>query len=160
MIELSRSTTNFLRGTAAGVVTLLVVGVPTDVIDTPWFGREVPVRWWEYPVLAATAVLTALWFGIRPEADRQRATAPMTGVMLAVFAVGCPVCNKIILLAIGTSGALGFWAPLQPVLAAVSLAVLTVAVILRRRQALCGPACAVPAEPDRADAAQPPSIAQ
>lgn len=160
MIELSRSTTNFLRGAAAGVVTLIVVGVPTDVIDTPWFGREVPVRWWEYPVLAATAALTALWFGIRPETDRQRATAPMTGVMLAVFAVGCPVCNKIVLLAIGTSGALGFWAPLQPVLAAVSLAVLVVAVILRRRQALCGPACAVPTAPDRADAPQPPGIAQ
>lgn len=160
VIELSRSAKNFLRGTAAGVVTLIVVGVPTDVIDTPWFGREIPVRWWEYPVLAATAILTALWFGIRPATDQQRATAPMTGVMLAVFAVGCPVCNKIILLAIGTSGALGFWAPLQPVLAAVSLAVLTVAVILRRRQTLCGPACALPDDQDRTDAPQPPRVAQ
>lgn len=159
MIERARYATNFLRGTAAGVVTLLVVGVPTDVIDTPWFGREVPVRWWEYPVLAATAVLTALWFGIRSEQD-QRATAPLTGVMLAVFAVGCPVCNKLILLAIGTSGALGFWGPIQPVLAAISLAVLAAAVVLRRRRSLCGPACAAQVGQDRADAAQPPSIAQ
>ena len=30
----------------------------------------------------------------------------------------------IVLLVLGTSGALGFWAPVQPVLAAVSLAVL------------------------------------
>ncbi|WP_219910005.1 hypothetical protein [Rhodococcus sp. OK519] len=141
------------------MLTLIVVGVPTDVIDTPWFGREVPVRWWEYPVLAATVVLTALWFGIRPERE-QSATAPLTGVMLAVFAVGCPVCNKIILLALGTTGALGFWAPIQPVLAAVSLAILAAAVVLRRRRTLCGPVCAAPPAQDGADSRQPPSIAQ
>lgn len=59
MIESPRTTTSFLRGPVAGMLTLIVVGVPTDVVDTPWFGREVPVRWWEYPVLAATVVLTA-----------------------------------------------------------------------------------------------------
>ncbi|WP_031938846.1 hypothetical protein [Prescottella defluvii] len=158
MAETSSSGIHLLRALAAGAVTLFVVGVPTDIIDTPFFGREVPVRWWEYPVLAATVVLTALWFGIRPGARQTRPTGAMAGVMLAVFAVGCPVCNKIVLLAIGTSGALGFWAPLQPVLAVVSLAVLTVAVVLRRRQSLCGPDCAVPAE--RPETVQAPSIAQ
>ncbi|MFC4603441.1 hypothetical protein [Rhodococcus kronopolitis] len=140
-------------------MTVIAVGVPTDIIDTPFFGREVPVRWWEYPVLAATAILTALWFGLRPVAQERRPTGAAAGVVLAVFAVGCPVCNKIVLLAIGTSGALGFWAPLQPVLAVISLALLTVAVVLRRRQSLCGPACAVPAA-DRDVAGQAPSIAQ
>ena len=142
----------------AGLVTLVVVGVPADIIDTPWFGREVPVRWWEYPVLAATAVLTALWFGIRPGARESRPTGPMAGVALAVFAVGCPVCNKIVLLVLGTSGALGVWAPLQPFLAVASLVLLLVAVLIRRRQSLCGPACAVPT-PDPADA-QAPTVAQ
>lgn len=137
---------------------MIVVGVPTDIIDTPFFGREVPVRWWEHPVLAATAILTGLWFGIRPGTRERRPAGAMAGVVLAVFAVGCPVCNKIVLLAIGTSGALGFWAPLQPVLAVVSLALLTLAVVLRRRQSLCGPACPVPAEPTAAT--QAPSIAQ
>lgn len=158
MVENSGSGTYLARALTAGLVTVIAAGVPTDIIDTPFFGREVPVRWWEYPVLAVTAVLTALWFGIRPGTQEHRPTGAMAGVVLAVFAVGCPVCNKIVLLAIGTSGALGFWAPLQPVLAVVSLALLTVAVVLRRRQSLCGPDCAVPAE--RTAAAQAPSIAQ
>ncbi|WP_242676605.1 hypothetical protein [Rhodococcus sp. ABRD24] len=146
------------RAIGAGAVTLLAVGVPTDIIDTPWFGREIPVRWWEYPVLAATVTLTAVWFGIRPRAPETRATGPLAGVMLTVFAVGCPVCNKIVLLAIGTSGALGFWAPLQPVLAILSLALLTGAVVLRWRRRPCGSECALPSPAEAS--AQPPSAAQ
>ncbi|WP_258558000.1 hypothetical protein [Rhodococcus sp. AG1013] len=158
MTENSSSGMYLIHGLAAGLVTVIVVGVPTDIIDTPFFGREVPVRWWEYPVLAATAALTALWFGIRPSPQERRPTGAAAGVMLAVFAVGCPVCNKIVLLALGTSGALGFWAPLQPVLAVLSLVLLTTAVVLRRRRSLCGPACTAPAE--RSGTGQPPKIAQ
>ncbi|WP_305094067.1 hypothetical protein [Prescottella sp. R16] len=158
MTDTPRWRSTSVRALAAGLVTLIVVGVPTDVIDTPWFGREIPVRWWEYPVLAATAILTALWFGIRVDSPTDRPTGPMAAVTLAVFAVGCPVCNKIVLLTIGTSGALGFWAPLQPIIAVGSLALLTTALILRRRRSLCGPACAAPA-PD-ATTTQPPNTAQ
>lgn len=127
-----------LRGTVAGVVTVLVVGIPTDIIDTPIFGREVPVRAWELPVLLATALLTALWFGIDKPAQVERTGTPAAlGVVLTFFAVGCPVCNKLVLLALGTSGALGLWAPIQPILAGVSLAMLTAAVIVRWRKRDC-----------------------
>lgn len=33
-----------------------------------------------------------------------------------MFAVGCPACNKIAVILLGTSGALNLWAPVQPVL--------------------------------------------
>ncbi|HKX67075.1 MAG TPA: hypothetical protein VJN29_07600, partial [Intrasporangium sp.] len=61
---------------------------------------------------------------------------------LALFAVACPVCNKIVLVALGTSGALGVWAPLQPWLAMISLAALVgaVAYAARRRPASTAPA--------------------
>lgn len=128
-----------VRATAAAAITLVVVGIPTDVIANPWFGREIPVRWWEYPVLAATAALTAVWFGIQGAApDDKQQRAPAAGVLLAVFAVGCPVCNKLVVAVLGISGALGFWAPIQPILALVSLALLTAAVIYRWRRRPCG----------------------
>jgi hypothetical protein len=57
------------------------------------------------------------------------------GVTLALFAVACPVCNKIILLLLGTAGALGFWAPLQPYIAVFSVAALGLALYLRIRTA-------------------------
>ena len=63
---------------------MLVVGIPTDIIDTPVFGREVPVRAWELPVLLATALLTALWFGIDKPArvERIRQTADVAAELV------------------------------------------------------------------------------
>jgi hypothetical protein len=130
--------TRILRGTLAGVITMLVVGIPTDIIDTPVFGREVPVRAWELPVLIATALLTAAWFGIdKPRQVERTGTPAAFAVVLTFFAVGCPVCNKLVLLALGTSGALGLWAPIQPILAGVSLTMLAAAVIFRWRNRDC-----------------------
>ncbi|OQO90306.1 hypothetical protein B1813_17960 [Saccharomonospora piscinae] len=137
------------RAFAMGALTLAVVAVPTDIIDTPLFSREIPVRWWEYPVVAATVALTIAWFAIQgPPPTAGGSRRPLGGVLLAVFAVGCPVCNKLVLVALGTSGALGLWAPLQPFLALISLALLTAAVVQRRRrgrQSACSSdACADP----------------
>ncbi|MDX2356403.1 hypothetical protein [Dietzia sp. PP-33] len=148
-----------VRSAVAAVGTLLLIGIPTDILPNPLFGREIPVRWWEYPVLAATVLLTAAWFGIRSAreagtasrvgSDRPERPALVTvGVFTAWFAVACPVCNKIVLLLLGTTGALGVWAPLQPWLAALSLALLTGAVVYRWRARPCGDgACAVGGRP-------------
>lgn len=129
---------HWLRGVVGGAVTALIVGVPTDILDTDLFSREIPVRWWEYPVFGATVLLTALWFGIQsPPRGEERQTKTYTGIMLAVFAVGCPVCNKLVIAVLGVSGALGIWAPIQPILAVVSLALLTTAVAYRWRRRDC-----------------------
>lgn len=125
---------------ALGLLTMIVMAVPTDVIDTPWFSREVPVRWWEYPTLIAVGVLTALWFVI-PVPQRGAGTA-VGGVTLATFAIGCPVCNKLVLAAVGTTGALGLWAPVQPLLAALSVALMTGLVLWRRKRRCSSQRCA------------------
>ena len=62
----------------------------------------------------------------------------VAGGVLAWFAVGCPVCNKLALVALGYSGAISYFAPLQPFLAAAALALTAGAVVVRlRNQALC-----------------------
>jgi len=53
------------------------------------------------------------------------------GAVGAWFAIGCPVCNKIALLAFGYTGAIQYFGPIQPVLAIVSLGLLTVGLVLR-----------------------------
>ncbi|GAA6524345.1 hypothetical protein [Intrasporangium sp. DVR] len=132
---------------AAAALTFLVIGVPTDIVPNPVFGREVPVRPWEPWVLLATSVFTGLWFGLqrarRVVADDGTVTgedsnAPAySAAGLALFAVACPVCNKIVLIALGTSGALGIWEPLQPWLAAISLVALVGAVGYAARRRPC-----------------------
>ncbi len=132
-------------GAAVGgaVATAVLVGVPTDVVPNPVFGRAIPVTWWSYPALAAVALLSGLLLatyvrvGPLPSADagsgdRVQRRGVAAGV-LSVFAVGCPVCNKVVLLALGTSGAMTWFAPLQPALAVLSVAGLAWAVRIRWR---------------------------
>ncbi len=121
---------------AAAVVALLV-GIPTGVISTPWYTRMTPVLWWNYPIWAATAALSGLAVATYVRTGN-RGDSPRVGILgggiLSTFAVGCPICNKLVVLAIGTSGALNVWAPVQPVLGAGAVALLAYAV-LRRLQA-------------------------
>ncbi|MEO8462662.1 MAG: hypothetical protein ABI555_05585, partial [Chloroflexota bacterium] len=59
----------------------------------------------------------------------------------AFLAIGCPICNKIALILLGTSGALSIYAPIQPVIGAVSLALLAGTIVWRFRLRVRG-ACA------------------
>lgn len=114
-------------GTAA---TALVIGLPTDVVPNPVFGRAVPVTWWSYPTLALVAALSGLLLAsyVRPggdvlvEAHDRPARGGAASGLVSLFAVGCPVCNKLVLLALGTSGAMTWFAPAQPLMAAASVA--------------------------------------
>jgi hypothetical protein len=137
------------RGLLAAVLSAVIVGVPTDVVDTTWFTRMTPVRWWEYPVLTLTAVLTGLWFAmVRPEADERGRVGVLGTSLLSTLAVGCPICNKAVVGLLGMSGALGVWAPVQPVLAVVSVAALGAAVVVRWRRRACTPEGCAPREPN------------
>lgn len=139
----------FRRWTAAAIATVLVfvaIGVPTDVIANPWFGRPVEVTWWSYPVLGVTAVLAGLLAAtyvreptahdtvtpIDDELDPPGKAAGLGG-LLSFFAVGCPTCNKLAVVALGTTGALDWFAPAQPLLAVASIALLAWALRARMR---------------------------
>lgn len=145
-----------------GLVTGLLVALPTAVIPNPVFGREIGVTWWSYPVVIITAVLGGLLVAtyVRPrdvsggaakagevdeseEMDRASKLG-MAGAVVSFFAVGCPVCNKLVLIALGTSGAVTWFAPIQPYLALASVALMAVALRARLRGEI---ACAVPARP-------------
>ena len=129
----------------------LLIGFPTVLIPNPVFGREVPVVAWNYPVWIATSVLAGMLAATYVRRSRVAAEASevvesgdapskfgMVGAVLAWFAVGCPVCNKIALLALGYSGALTWFAPVQPYLAAIALATTAGALLMRLRgQVLC-----------------------
>lgn len=143
------------RRWAAAVLGALVVGLlvalPTAVIPNPVFGRAIEVTWWSYPVVIISAVLGGML--IATYVARPVAAAPgdptdrptklgMAGGFIAFFAVGCPVCNKLVLLALGASGAVTWFAPIQPLLAVASIALMAYALYARLGGEV---ACAVPA---------------
>lgn len=147
----------------AAVVIGLLMGVATVMIPNQVFARDIPTVWWNYPVWVVTSlmlgVLVATYVsppvvaqvdsgGSDGTSDSRGARTGAAAGVLAWFAVGCPVCNKIALLALGYSGALTWFAPLQPFLAAVSLVLAAVAVVWRLKGQV---ACPVPARADRAE---------
>ncbi len=118
---------------AAGLA-LLVLGVPTAIIDTPLFVRMIPIRTQDYIIWAASAALFGLLAGTFGVARQHRANrAALSGGVLSYLAVGCPICNKVILAMLGSSGALTYFAPVQIYLGLFSLGLLAFALYLRLR---------------------------
>lgn len=115
----------------AGGAFLLSVGVPTDLIDNRWFSREIAPTWWSWPslvmssllagLLAATYVSTPAAIDDADPSDPSRRRG-MAGGLLTFFAVGCPVCNKLVLVVLGGAGALRWFEPVQPLLAVAGIA--------------------------------------
>ncbi|RZV44715.1 MAG: hypothetical protein EX269_11285 [Acidimicrobiales bacterium] len=127
------------------LVSALAIGLPTDVIPNPVFGRQgTPVEPWAVPVLAITALLSGLLFATYfrgggtsetndgAELDQSTRFGSL-GALLSFFAVGCPICNKLVVIALGTSGALTWFAPVQPYLGLVALGLLVWALRVRLR---------------------------
>jgi hypothetical protein len=113
---------------AAAAVVAVAVGVPSALLANPFFVRMTPVPWWSYAVWALTALLSGVLAASYVNRRATVSAAPGRAGILAnvgsVLAVGCPVCNKLVVAALGVSGAMTVWAPIQPLIAAASLALL------------------------------------
>jgi hypothetical protein len=111
------------------------VGLPTGVIANPFYTRMTPVPWWGYAVWLATAIVSGLLIAtyVRGPATSRASGAGVVANVGSLLAVGCPVCNKVVVAAIGVSGAIDVWAPLQPVIAVASLLLLVWALWFRLR---------------------------
>lgn len=138
---------NGKQAITAAVATALfavVVAVPTDLIDTPVFSREIAPTSWSWPALAVSSllagVLVSTYVGGGAD-DGPGRRSGMAGGLLTFFAVGCPVCNKLVLVALGSAGALTWFEPVQPLLQVAAIGLLAWALhqrLVERR------ACAVP----------------
>jgi hypothetical protein len=155
------------------VLSAAAYGLVAAIIPNPVFGRQIPPEpfaiavWlisaplmgiigatYSSPWEAATTPLVLVAHGSSPgraagggaavARDDERATW-LGGVASfgAFLAIGCPVCNKLALLLLGTSGALSIWAPIQPVLGGVSLVLLFGTVVWRLRMRAAGASCAI-----------------
>ncbi len=112
----------------------LVLGIPTDIVPNPWFTRMTPVYTDQYVWWVATSLLTGALLAtyLIPRGGRIR--SPVGGVgggLLGYLAIGCPVCNKLVVGLIGFSGALNYFAPIQPFLGAGSVILAGFALMLR-----------------------------
>lgn len=157
----------FAVAAVASVAVGLLIGVASVLIPNPFFARDIPPVWWNYPVWLVTSVLSGMLTatyvrqdvgqpagreqavpeqGSQEQAEEERTSRiGLAGGLLAWFAVGCPVCNKIAVLALGYTGAATWFAGFQPVLAVLALVLTGWALVARLCGQLSCPVAEVPA---------------
>ena len=121
---------------SVAVLTYFVIALPTAVIDNPVFGREIGVTSWSVTVIVISSILTGLLTATYVKNDfsdenPRQLKIGGAGALLSYFAVGCPVCNKLALIALGYSGAIQYFAPIQPYLAVAGIALLAYSLRMR-----------------------------
>jgi hypothetical protein len=130
-----------LWAVAATVGYAVLVGLATALIPNPVFDRRLAADGWNVAALVLPAVLVgplaATYLVPWPAACDVGGRAGAGGV-LSFFAAGCPVCNKLVVLAVGTSGALEWFRPAQPALGALSVVLLALALRARWRPLRAG----------------------
>jgi hypothetical protein len=140
------------------VAVLAVFGIVTAIIPNPVFGRGLPPESFAVAVWLVSSplmgVLMATYFAPAPGLPAQSLASTggrdgtrfgMLGSVAAFLAIGCPTCNKIALVLLGAGGAASIFGPIQPVIGAVSIVLLSGTLMWRMRLRARGGGCAVPA---------------
>lgn len=123
------------------LVSLMILGVPSAVIPNPLFIRMTPTEPFNVAVWLQSAPLAGLLLatylardGSRADVHADAGTRRLTlGGVGAYLAIGCPICNKVIVAVLGVSGALDVFAPVQPLIGAASVALLAATLFWRLR---------------------------
>jgi hypothetical protein len=129
----------------AAAVTALILAIPTDIVPNPFFTRMTPIEPEQYAFWIATSLLTGALLAtyLEPGLRRGLAGHSVGAGLLGVLAVGCPICNKLVVAVLGVSGALTYFAPIQPILGAAAASLAGYGLWLRLRAVRSG-ACRAP----------------
>ncbi len=134
----------------------LLLGIPTRLIPTPLFSRVVPTSPQDYVIWIVSALLLGPLLSLmtlypmpsKKATPGKRSIAgtgrAFGGALLSFFSVGCPVCNKVVVLLLGLGGAMTIFNPLRPFLGLASIVLLAVTLFLRVRVVRYG--CRLPAQ--------------
>jgi hypothetical protein len=152
---------------AAAVLGLVAFGLVSAIVPNPVFGRQIAPEPFAIVVWLVSGLLMGLLAGTYlapppagpaafpvpggavaldagPGAEASRTSAlGYAGGLAAFLAIGCPVCNKVALVLLGTSGALSLWAPLQPLVGLASVGLLAASLAWRLRVRARGNTCPV-----------------
>ena len=139
----------------------LLLGIPTRLIPTSLFSRVVPTSTQDYVIWIVSALLLGPLLALMtlyPLPSRKAAQGKgsllgsgraLGGALLSFFSVGCPVCNKVVVLLLGMGGAMTLFNPLRPFLGLASIALLSITLFLRLRVLRYG--CRLPSQKTIAD---------
>lgn len=124
------------KGVGTGVAVFLVFGLVSDLIPNGLYVRMVPGTLLDYTFLVATSVLAGVYIWQRATLQVETGDYAATGSTLGGFlAFACPICNKAVLLLLGTATTMTVFDSLRPFLGAVSVLAFAGVIYYQRRTA-------------------------
>ncbi len=141
--QLRLSSVEWSRSMLYAAVLFALMGTLTALWSNPFFVRMTPVYQWDYLILSGEAILLGLYLGIKaPSCGIKRASI---GGIAGFLGFGCSLCNKLLVLALGSSFLLNYFEPIRLYIGLAGLVILSLALMakLGRR----GPRMAAPVQP-------------
>ena len=116
----------WLRACLWALLAAAATGIPAVMLDTPLFTRMTPTTWWGYALWTSFSVLAGMLMAARHLPGALECNVEgraLAGGGITFVAVACPICNKLVVAALGVSGAMTYFAPVQPLIGLVGLAI-------------------------------------
>lgn len=116
---------------------VLLFGIPTALIPTQWFGRMTPARTLDYLFLLANSALLGAYIGLyyyeKSAITKRTDTLATSGSIFNILAVGCPICNKVLVALLGFSAVLTYVEPARVWFGLASTALVSVALVTKAK---------------------------
>jgi hypothetical protein len=117
------------RGSAVAAAMFVALGTVAALWDNPFFMRMTPAGGFEVALLLLQSVLAGVYVGL-PQSPCGRRSAG-AGAIIGFLGIACPVCNKVLVLLVGSALLLEYFEPLRLYVALGGAALLALAVWLK-----------------------------
>jgi hypothetical protein len=126
---------NLARGIAAAAAMFVALGTVAALWNNPLFMRMTPTGGFEIALLLLQSVLAGVFVGL-PQSQCGKRTAG-AGAIIGFLGIACPVCNKLLVLAIGSALLLEYFEPVRLYVALAGAALLAAAVWVKLARPEC-----------------------
>jgi hypothetical protein len=123
------------RGAATAAAMFVLLGTLAALWNNPFFMRMTPAGDFEIALLLLQSLLAGVYVGL-PQSPCGKRTAG-AGAIIGFLGIACPVCNKVLVLLIGSALLLEYFEPVRLYVALGGAALLALAVWLKLARPEC-----------------------
>ena len=129
------SARDLARGAAAAAAMFVALGTVAALWNNPFFMRMTPTGGFEVALLLLQSVLAGVYVALPQSACGKRTAG--AGAIIGFLGIACPVCNKLLVLLIGSALLLEYYEPMRLYVALGGAALLAAAVWLKLARPEC-----------------------
>lgn len=123
------------RGAATAAAMFVALGTAAALWANPLFMRMTPAGGFEVALLLLQSTLAGVYVGLPRSACGKRTAG--AGAIIGFLGIACPVCNKVLVLLIGSAVLLEYFEPARIYVALGGAALLALAVWLKLARPEC-----------------------